>query len=157
MGTIPVLVHRPPPVISHYYARSSLPKISNGVSLPVYEWPEHEATNHSSSLVRKLRMRGVQLKANSHIPCGVALIHTHMPCCTSAMLRHCRVLRESPLPPFSQVVSTDSCEEHVTIACGLYRFSEEEEFHTLFGRLKCVKCFKMGISEFENFRVVAHS
>lgn len=42
-------------------------------------------------------MHGVQLKANSHIPRGVALIHTHMPCCASAMLLHCRVLRESPL------------------------------------------------------------
>lgn len=48
VGTIPALVHRPPPppppLISQCYAHSSHPKISNGVSLPVYKWREHEAT-----------------------------------------------------------------------------------------------------------------
>ena len=45
----------------------------------------------------------------------------------------------------------------MTIACGLYRLSKGGEFHTLFGRLKRFKYFKMGISEFENFRAVVHS
>ena len=40
------------------------------------------------------------LQANSHIPCRATavprLTNSHIPCCAPVVLRHCRVLRESP-------------------------------------------------------------
>jgi hypothetical protein len=75
--------------------------VTKGVRLPAIALTDSRRPSQETRYFLFIgRTQTSRLKANSHMPCHAhampCRVNSHMPCRASAILRQCRVLRESP-------------------------------------------------------------